>query len=165
MTIDSIEESLVRETVDRTEIADAIYRYTAALDHGDATLMESALTTDAVVDLTRMTAKIGLEFPVLSPRQVVVGALIGAVGPLDTRHSVSNIRIEIDGDTAIARCRAQARHFLRREGPLPNRTRHALAMNRYTAQLVRDGRRWRISQLVIDCALFAGDPQVLVALA
>jgi hypothetical protein len=38
-------------------------------------------------------------------------------------------------------------------------------MNRYTAEMARDGRRWRIRRLLIDSAWFEGDPQVLVALA
>src|SRR5262245_50270801 len=109
MTAASIPEHAVSDITDRAEIIDAIYRYTAALDYGDAALMESALSEDAVVDLTPATAKIGLEFPVLRPREIVVGALIGAVGPLDTSHSVTNVRITIDDDgTATLRCYAQA---------------------------------------------------------
>jgi hypothetical protein len=53
-------------------------------DFGDAALLESALTEDAAVDLTSATTKLGLDFPVLAPRDVVVGALVCAVGPLDT---------------------------------------------------------------------------------
>jgi ketosteroid isomerase-like protein len=164
MTTASLESHALKEIWDRVEITDAIYRYTAALDYGDAALMESALTEDAVVDLTPFTSKVGLDFPVLAPREVVVGALIGAVGPLDTSHLVSNVRVEVSGDTATARCYAQAQHFLPGQGPLPDQTRHALAMNRYTAHLARDGQRWRISRLVIDNAWFEGDPQVLVAM-
>jgi hypothetical protein len=161
----SLEERDVREITDRAQIADAIYRYAAGLDFGDAALLESALTEDAVVDLTSATAKLGLEFPALAPRDVVVKALTGAVGPLDTSHSITNIRTDITGDTATARCYAQANHFLPGEGPNPDRTRHALMMNRYTAEMARDGERWRIRRLLIDCAWFEGDPQVLIALA
>jgi hypothetical protein len=161
----SLEEQAARELVDGAEITDALYRYAAGLDFGDPALLESALTEDAVVDLTAATAKLGLEFPALAPRDVVVGALIAAVGPLDTSHSITNIRIEITGDTATARCYAQANHYLPGEGPRPDRTRHALMMNRYQAEMARDGAGWRIRRLLIDCAWFDGDPQVLVALA
>jgi ketosteroid isomerase-like protein len=165
MTSISLEEQAVREIIDRAEITDAIYRYAAALDFGDAALMESALTEDAVIDLTSATTKIGLEFPVLTPRDIAVGALTAYVGPLDTSHSVTNVRIDISGDTATARCYAQANHFLPGEGPRPDQTRHALMMNRYTAEMARGEDRWRIRRLLIDCAWFEGDPQVLVALA
>jgi hypothetical protein len=160
------ETSVDTETLtDRAEIADALYRYAAGLDFGDTALLESALTEDAVVDLTAAVTKLGLDFPVLAPREVVVHALASAVGPLDTSHSITNVRIELTGDTATARCYAQANHYLPGEGPNPERTRHALMMNRYTAELARDGARWRIRRLLIDCAWFEGDPQVLVALA
>ncbi|WP_432570244.1 nuclear transport factor 2 family protein [Kineococcus sp. SYSU DK005] len=150
---------------DHHDVVDAVLRYTTALDLADADLMTSALTEDATVDLTPATAKIGLEFPVLSPRETVVGALIGAVGPLDTSHSVTNARTEVTGDTAVLRCYAQAMHFLPGQGPDPARTTHALMMNRYTVQLVRDGATWRIRHLSIDSAWFEGDPAVLVSQA
>ncbi|HUN35657.1 MAG TPA: nuclear transport factor 2 family protein [Trebonia sp.] len=165
MTTIGIEEQAVRDLTDRAEITDAIYRYAAGLDHGDVALLESALTEDAVVDLSAATSKLGLDFPVLAPRDVVVGALASAVGPLDTSHSITNVRIDLAGDTATVRCYAQANHYLPGEGPQPDRTRHALMMNRYTAEMTRDGQRWRIRRLLIDCAWFDGDPQVLVALA
>jgi ketosteroid isomerase-like protein len=165
MTTISSEEQTVRDLADRAEIADAFYRYAAGLDLGDAEILASALTEDAVVDLTAATTKLGLEFPALAPRNVVVDALTTYVGPLDTSHSITNVRVEVTGDTATARCYAQANHFLPGEGPKPDRTRHALMMNRYTAEMARDGDRWRIRRLLIDCAWFEGDPQVLVALA
>ncbi|MDX3360813.1 nuclear transport factor 2 family protein [Streptomyces griseoaurantiacus] len=147
---------------DHAAIADALHRYAAGLDHGDADLLASALTEDAVVDLTPATGRIGLEFPVLKPREAVVGALIPAVGPLDTSHVISNIRATVDGDTARVRCYAMAQHYLPQEGPGPDRTRHALMMNRYDADLTRDGRTWRISRLTIDNAWFEGDETVLL---
>jgi hypothetical protein len=165
MTTASTPAQAHSEIADRAGITDAIYRYTAGLDYNDAALLESALTEDAVVDLTPATAKIGLEFPVLRSREIVVGALSGAVGPLDTSHSISNPRITISGDMATIRCNAQAQHYLPGEGPRPDRTRHALMMNRYKAQLVRDGQQWRIRHLIIDSAWFDGDPGVLISQA
>jgi FAD/FMN-containing dehydrogenase len=148
--------------IDQAAIADALHRYTAGLDHGDADLLASALTEDAMVDLTPATSKIGLDFPALKPRDTVVGVLIPAVGPLDTSHVISNIRTSVDGDTAHVSCYAMAQHYLPREGPKPDRTRHALMMNRYDAELTRDGSTWRISRLTIDNAWFEGDTTVLL---
>jgi hypothetical protein len=159
----TIEEQTVREIADRAAITDALYRYAAGLDLGDASLLESSLTEDGTVDLTAAVTKLGFEFPVLTPRAVVTDTLVAAVGPLDTSHSISNMRIDLAGDTATVRCYAQANHFLPGEGPQPDRTRHALMMNRYTAEVVRDGAGWRIRHLAIDLAWFEGDPQVLLA--
>ncbi|WP_328293123.1 nuclear transport factor 2 family protein [Kineococcus sp. NBC_00420] len=163
LTTESATSAELSHLVDHHEVVDAVLRYTRALDLADADLMTSALTPDATVDLTPATAKIGLEFPVLTPRETVVGALVGAVGPLDTSHSVTNPRSEITGDTAVLTCYAQAMHFLPGQGPDPVQTRHALMMNRYTARLVRDGATWRIQHLSIDSAWFEGDPTVLVS--
>lgn len=147
---------------DRAAIADTVHRYAAGLDFGDAELLTSSLTEDATVDLTPATAKIGLDFPVLAPRETVVGVLIPAVGPLDTSHVISNIRTAVDGDTANVQCYAMAQHFPPGEGPRPERTRQALMMNRYDADLVRDDKIWRIRRLTIDSAWFSGDPTVLM---
>ncbi|MDO0925057.1 nuclear transport factor 2 family protein [Streptomyces sp. TG1A-8] len=157
-----VTDDKLQNLLDQAAITDALHRYTAGLDHGDADLLSSSLTEGAVVDLTPATAKIGLEFPVLTPRDMVVGALIPAVGPLDTSHTISNVRTTVNGDAATLKCYAMAQHFLPGEGPKPDRTRQALMMNRYDADLVRDGEQWRISRLTIDSAWFSGDPSVLV---
>lgn len=148
--------------IDHGAITDALHRYTAGLDHGDADLLASSLTEDAMVDLTPATSKIGLDFPVLKPRDTIVGALIPAVGPLDTSHVISNIRTAVHGDTAHVNCYALAQHYLPQEGPKPDRTRHALMMNHYDADLRREGSTWRISRLTIDNAWFEGDESVLL---
>ncbi|WP_063798141.1 nuclear transport factor 2 family protein [Streptomyces sp. 150FB] len=159
---DPMTDETLQLIVDRAAIADTVHRYAAGLDHGDAELLTSSLTEDATVDLTPATTKIGLDFPVLAPRETVVGVLIPAVGPLDTSHVISNIRTTVDGDTANVRCYAMAQHFPPGEGPRPERTRQALMMNRYDADLVRDDKIWRIRRLTIDSAWFSGDPTVLM---
>jgi hypothetical protein len=148
---------------DRLAVIDALYRYAAGLDDDDTAMLESALTEDAAVDLTSAVTKLGMEFPVLEPREVVVSTLLAAVGPLDTSHSLSNLRVQVDGDRAEVRCYAQAQHFLPGVGPDPAHLRHALMMNRYDAALRRDGSDWRIARLNIDLVWFDGDPAVLVS--
>jgi hypothetical protein len=151
--------------LDHHDIVDTLLRYTGGLDLADAELMTSALTEDAVVDLTPATTKIGLDFPVLAPRDTVVGALVGAVGPLDTSHAVTNARTTVDGDEATLTAYAHATHYLPGTGPDHERTEHAVMMNRYTTRLVRQDGTWRIRHLSIDNLWFDGDPQVLVSQA
>ena len=52
-----------------------------ALDTGDADVLRSLLAEDVVVDLTPATAKIGLEFPVLSNKDTVIADMIGRQRP------------------------------------------------------------------------------------
>jgi hypothetical protein len=96
--------------------------------------------------------------------QVVVKSLLAVLGPLDTSHSVSNIQTTINGESATLKAHILARHFLPGEGPRPDRSSHALVMNRCDADLVRDGDRWRISHLTIDNVWFEGDPAIGTAL-
>jgi hypothetical protein len=148
---------------DRTEIADALYRYAAGLDLGDADLLSSAFTEDVIFDFTSAASKIGIQFPVLSSRDVVVQTLIAVLGPLDTSHSLSNLRMTISGETAALKAYVLAQHFSPGEGPRPDSSRHALLMGRYDADLVRDAEMWRISRLTIDTIWFEGDPTVVTA--
>ncbi|MGH6657367.1 MAG: nuclear transport factor 2 family protein [Actinocrinis sp.] len=154
---------VARAADDRADIADALHRYAAGIDENDAGLLASSLDPDAVVDLSRATAQIGVRFPTLVRRDVVVGSLISLFGPMDTSHALTNLRITVDGDTAVLRCYAQTRHYPPGDGPRPDRTRNALMMNRYTAELVRCDGHWRIRHLVVDNLWFEGDPAVLAA--
>jgi hypothetical protein len=150
------------DLVDRAAITDTLHRYAAGLDLNDADLLTSSLTEDAVVDLGPAMRRIGYDFPPLAPRETVVTSLIGAVGPLDSSHSISNIRFAVDGDTATVYAYAQANHYAPGVGSDPAVTRHALMMNRYTASMVRDGAQWRIRHLDIANVWFDGDALMLL---
>ncbi|GAA0228171.1 nuclear transport factor 2 family protein [Cryptosporangium japonicum] len=156
------ESTALSALTDHASIVDTLHRYAAGLDLGDADLLASSLTEDATVDLGPAMRRIGYDFPPLQPRETVVGALIAAVGPLDSSHSISNVRSTVDGDTATVHAYAQAQHFKPGVGSDPTVTRHALMMNRYTATMVRDGAAWRIKQLDIANAWFDGDPTMLL---
>jgi hypothetical protein len=149
---------------DRYEIADALHRFAFGLDHGDADSLSSALTEDCVLDFRPAGKKLGLDFPRLTGRKAIVDALIPLLGPLDTSHTVTNLQIEIDDDSATLYCYVMAQHFMPREGSRPG-TENALLMNRYDCQLVCDDQKWRFSQIVIDNAWAQGNPEILNALA
>jgi hypothetical protein len=149
---------------DRYEIADALHRFAFGLDHGDADSLSSAFTEDCVLDFRPAGKKLGLDFPRLAGRNAIVDALIPLLGPLDTSHTVTNLQIEIDDDSATLYCYVMAQHFMPREGSRPG-TENALLTNRYDGQLVRDNQKWRFSQIVIDNAWAQGNPEILNALA
>ena len=149
---------------DRYEIADALHRFAFGLDHGDADSLASALTEDCLFDFRPAGRKLGLDFPKLTDRQAIVGALIPLLGPLDTSHTVSNLQIEISEDSAMLSCYVLAQHFMPREGPRPG-SENALLMNRYDCELLRDGDKWRFQRMTIDNAWAQGNPEILNALA
>ncbi|SEQ27537.1 nuclear transport factor 2 family protein [Microlunatus flavus] len=134
-----------------------------ALDEGDASVLERLLTEDVVVDLTPATTRIGLEFPVLSGRDTVVPTMIGAVGPLDTQHLVSNVTARTRGEGWVVEAYALAQHFLPGEGPDVTRTRHALMGNTWTFEVRSTSDGPRVERFVMDCRWMEGDPSVLLA--
>lgn len=154
-----------RPASDRAEIADTLYRYAAGLDHADAGLLGSAFTDDIMLDFTPAGSKVGMPFPVLTSKEAVVQALLAAIGPLDTSHTVSNPRTTVDGDTATLDAQVMAQHYPPGQGSRADVTAHALFMNRCKADLVRDGATWRMRRLVIDNVWFEGDLTVFAAAA
>lgn len=148
---------------DRDEITNALHRYAFGIDHADRDSLASAFTADAVLDSTPMARKIGLASRPMNSRDEILAMVLPAFGPLDTSHTVSNPQITLDGDSATLQAYVLAQHFLPGEGPRPECTRHALFMNRCSAELVRDGKMWRMRRLVIDNAWFDGDLTVVTA--
>jgi SnoaL-like domain len=155
---------LAQLAADRYDISDALHQFAFGLDHGDADSLSSALTEDCVLDFRPAGRKLGLDFPKLTGRQSIVDALIPLLGPLDTSHTVSNLQIEINEDSATLYAYVMAQHFMPRQGPRPG-TENALLMNRFACELVRDGQKWRFQRMVIDNAWAQGNPEILNALA
>ena len=153
-----------RLATDRYEIADALHRFAFGLDHGDTDSLASALTEDCLLDFRPAGRKLGLDFPKLTGRQAIVDALVPLLGPLDTSHTVSNLQIEVNEDSATLYGYVMAQHFMPRQGPRPG-SENALLMNRYDCELTRDGQKWRFTRMVIDNAWAQGNPEILNALA
>jgi hypothetical protein len=146
---------------DREAAIDAVLRFVEGLDDADASLVNSAFTPDATIDLSPIS-NIGLAFSELSGRDTIVDKLLNSVGPLDSSHHVSNFRVNIAGDSATLTCYALAQHFRTGQGPSPEHRSYFLMGNRYQADLVRGGDGdWRIRRLVVKCAWSEGDIGVL----
>jgi len=162
--MDLTPQELAQLVYDRTEIADTMYRYAFGLDHGDPDSLASALTEDCVLDFTSGGQKLGINFPILNGREMVLSTLISMLGPLDTSHTASNLQIEVSGDTATMHGYIMSQHFMPGEGPRRG-SDYALLMNRYDTELVRDGAKWRFQRVMIDNAWAEGDPGIITALA
>src|SRR5947208_3891774 len=159
-----METDLAQLANDRFEIADALHRYAFGLDHGDADSLASALTEDCRFDFRPAGRKLEIDFPLLSGRDAILNGVLPLIGPLDTSHSVSNLQIEISGDTATLYAYVLSQHFLPRQGSRRG-SEYALLMNRYDCEVVRDGEKWRFKKMTIDNAWVLGDPEILNALA
>ena len=155
---------LAQLACDRYEIADTLHRYAFGLDHGDPDSLASALTEDCLFDFRPAGAKVGINFPALNGREAILANVLPLIGPLDTSHTTSNLQIEISGDSATLSAYVMSQHFMPRQGSRRG-SEHALLMNRYDCELVRDGQKWRFKRVTIDNAWVQGDPEILNALA
>src|SRR3954470_2461358 len=145
---------------DRYEIVAALHRYAFGLDHGAAAALGSALAESCVFDFSRAGKKLKLDFPKLEGRQAILDHALPLIGPLDTSHTASNLQIEVNGDSATAHAYVMSQHFMPGEGCRQG-TENTLFMNRYDADLVRDGSVWRFKRVVIDNAWSEGDPAII----
>ncbi len=159
-----METDLAQLANDRFEIADALHRYAFGLDYGDADSLASALTEDCRFDFRPAGRKLEIDFPLLIGRDAILNGVLPLIGPLDTSHSVSNLQIEIVGDTATLYAYVLSQHFLPREGSRRG-SEYALLMNRYDCNLMRDRDKWRFKRMTIDNAWALGNPEILNALA
>ncbi len=142
---------------DHLQVMDALYRFGAGVDHGDAGLLASAFSGDAVVDFTPCGRALGLNFPLMTGAGTIVGFLGATAATQTTTHVVTNGRVHVAGDAARLRALVDATHLAR-----DDQSRRFGMVNWYEAELVRTGIPWRIRRLVIRNAWFTGDPQVLL---
>ena len=149
---------------DRHEVADTLYRYAVGLDRCDADSLASALAEDCILDFRRADKKLHLDFPLLTGRQAILDSVLPLIGPLDTSHTATNLRIEIRDDSATLSAYVMSQHFMPHEGSRRG-AENALLMNRYDCELARDGQKWRFKRITIDNAWSQGNPEILHALA
>ena len=142
----------------RLEAGDALLRFAAGTDEGDAELLRSAFTPDATVDFGPCGGKLGLRFPPIAGRDAIVGFLAGTSKQQITSHMVANVRvIAMPDGGAEVRALVEATHVVRGEP-----SRRFRMLDPYTATLARHEEIWRIRRLVIDNLWFEGDPRIML---
>ncbi|MFD6989854.1 nuclear transport factor 2 family protein [Streptomyces sp. NPDC059943] len=141
---------------DKFAAVETLYRYAAGLDLRDKNLLASAFADDAVADFGPATKKAGQEYPPIKGRETIATALLGSLSHLDTTHSLSNPRVNLNGDTAHLEGIMACQHL-----PREDHSRHVLMTNRYDVDLARQGEVWVIRHLTVDNAWTEGDPSVL----
>ena len=142
--------------VDFHEIVDALYRFGAGQDLADRDLFESAFAPDATVDFRGPAQRFGIDLQPFQGRAAITEIILGTVAELSTTHTITNPRVNRDGDRASLFALVEAQHL-----PSQDHTRHLLLKNIYTVELARSGAQWVITHMKIDNVWFAGDPTVL----
>ena len=148
-------ETTIRELVDQRDALDALLRFGAGQDLRDESLFRSAFAEDAVLDFSQPAEQFGA---VITPMKGIdeIARILTTLAPLHTTHTVTNPRIEIEGDQARLFALVEAQH-VQRDDP----TRHLLLKNVYWVDLSSAGSRWVIDVMTIHNVWHDGDPVVL----
>ncbi|GFE63271.1 nuclear transport factor 2 family protein [Litoreibacter roseus] len=144
------------EVADHHAVTDALIRFTNGMDTDDGALIASAFSENGIADFTPAAAKVGMQFPVLEGRDGIVGALVPFASAFTTSHSVTNARVDVQGDSATLYALVEAQHL-----PVVDNTRHFMMMNQYQIDLVREGDQWVMSRMTIDNLWANGDLAVM----
>jgi len=142
---------------DRLGARDALLRFATGTDNGDAVLIRSAFTSDAVVDFGPCGEKLGLPFQSIAGSDAIVGFLAGTCKHQITSHVVTNVRVEDTEAGVTMRALVEATHIDRSD-----QTRRFRMLDPYAANLTKHEGHWWIERLKIDNIWFEGDPQILL---
>ena len=148
-------ETEVRDLCERQQVVDALHRFAAGQDLRRPELFLSAFTDDARLDFTEPARRFGADVPVMVGRDAI-GGIMTTLAPLDTTHTVTNARVELQGDAATLLALVEAQHVTR---AAPER--RLLLKNIYETSLTRAGEVWQIHSLVIRNVWHEGEPSVL----
>lgn len=145
----------------REAITDALYRSIRGWDHNDTAAFNSSFIGEEIE--MEMKAGDGEGMKVNSLSQLRDG-LLAHVGPMDTTHMISNIRIDVkDGaDTAALTCYALAQHCPPGRGKEPDGPKF-LVGGEYTMEMVKDQKDglWKIRKWLLDVIWRQGDAAVM----
>jgi hypothetical protein len=154
----TLQQLAARQTLltNQVEILDALYRFAAGQDLRDKELFRSAWTTDAVLDFVQPAARLGVQLPPFTGGDAITDAIMGSLSGLDTTHTVTNPRIEVQEGTAQLMALVEAQHL-----PRQDHSRNLLLKNIYHCEVVLEQGEWRIRRMRIENVWMRGDPKVL----
>lgn len=137
----------------RDAVIDAVYRALLGCDTNNRDLFESAITENGafIVDDTTIQGHENLMLQVFEN-----------VAKLDTTHSLTNIRINIDGSKAVLTATALAQHYRGGTGVDP-KSEQWLVGGLYLVDLVKqdgDVELWKIESWKLQKLWGNGDPSV-----
>jgi len=142
----------------REAIADALYRAVLGCDRNDLAIFNSAFTQDITAEIRGEGGRS------LQGLDDVRAYILGGVGPMDTTHSISNIRVDVkDGaDTASLTAYALAQHCPPGRGQELDGPK-LLVGGEYSIDLVRDDADglWKMTKWVLDVVWRQGDRSVM----
>lgn len=139
-------------------IADALYRAAIASDHHDTALFNSAWAgEDVSMEIHDANER------VLQGLSLIRTTVLDRVGPMDTTHNISMVRVNYEdgADTASLTATSTAQHAASGTGRDPNGSKYTVG-GEYAVDLVRDEVGvWRIKNLVLNVVWTSGDASLM----
>ncbi|KAG4423940.1 hypothetical protein IFR04_002935 [Cadophora malorum] len=138
----------------REAITDTLYRALMAFDENNISFFDSAFAGEDVSFVLNGNATNGLE--------TIRSTLLSHIGPMDTTHMVSGIRIDLEdgSDTATLTATAMNQHAPPGRGAEADGPKF-LAGARYWIVFVKVKGEWRIKKWTMNVVWSQGDPSVL----
>ncbi|KAK9364976.1 hypothetical protein V1509DRAFT_634657 [Lipomyces kononenkoae] len=140
---------------EREAVADALYRSIIGFDSYDVSMFDSAWVPDIIFDLNGT---------VFNGPDAIRTHVLDLVGPMDTSHTVSNVRVDVKpgATTASLTAYALAQHCPPGKGTDPNGPKY-LTSSRYFLDLVKDESDglWKIKKFMMKVIWTQGDRSVM----
>jgi hypothetical protein len=138
---------------DRQAVVDVINAYAHALDERSWQSLDDVFVSDAVARYGTPDSR-----PLVGRNAIVVSirTLLEGCGP--SQHLLGNHMVNLDGDVAVATCKARVFHY--GAGARATLVPYEV-FGVYRDRLRRDRGGWRITERLFDVQLCLGDPSVL----
>jgi hypothetical protein len=142
----------------REAIADALYRAAIASDHHDSELFNSAWAGEDVSMEIHDDQK-----RVLQSLSLIRKIVFNRVGPMDTTHNISMVRVNYqDGaDTASLTATSTAQHASPGTGRDPNGIKYTVGGEYFVDLIEDDAGIWKIKKLVLKVIWTSGDASLM----
>ena len=141
----------LQELSDRAEISDVFTRYATGIDTRDWALWRTCFTDDA-----EFCPSARPPFIVSGADAVVRRCKENVEGFDATQHTITNHKIELDGDTAHCTSYVHAQHVLQSDFP----GGHMILAGIYTCEFIRTAEGWKIRKYSLTISWSAGDSSV-----
>lgn len=143
------------DPTDFMDICDLRYTYSTGIDTRDWELHRSIFTDRIAMDFSSYSGRPRAE---VAADDWVAGLQPLFTGLAATQHSMTNPRVEVNGDDATLKMYMQAEHFLDHDDPNVWFTIGGY----YTDRLHRNAGRWRITEVTLTVFWRRGDPDIMV---
>ncbi len=151
-----VETIALNSLTTREAVIDAIYRGLLSIDENDPALFDSAWAGQDVAFEFNGRPTEGFD--------AIKSFLLGSIGPLDTTHSISNVRVDLKDGADTAKLTA---NFIAQHGP-PGRGLEAdgpkfLAGGRYWVDVVKDETDglWKVKKWALKLVWRQGDESIM----